>query len=150
MPEKPARRRVPMTADGCEVVVMHDPSKPATILIVEDDALVASYLTDMVAEMGFAVAGTAASGAEARAIAEAERPRLAIIDIGLVGAADGIDLARQLRQDFAIPAILISGLVDPATARRARVAQPLGLVQKPIRPSEMFNAIERALAAIHD
>jgi hypothetical protein len=30
------------------------------------------------------------------------------------------------------------------------VAQPLGLVQKPIRPSEMFNAIERALAAIHD
>jgi CheY-like chemotaxis protein len=127
---------------------MADTRKPTTILIVEDDALIASYLSGLVAELGFIAAGTAASGAEALAVAGAVRADLALIDIGLLGPIDGIDLAVRLKREYAVPAIFISGLIDPATAQRARTAQPLGLVQKPFRPSELFNAIERALAVM--
>ncbi len=135
-------------ADGCEVVAMTDTSKPAAILIVEGDTLVASLLTDLVGEIGFTVAGTAASGAEALVLAAATQPRLALVDIGLVGSIDGVELACRLRRDHAVPAIFISGLIDPPIARRAQAARPLGLLQKPFRPSEVFNAIERALAQI--
>jgi FixJ family two-component response regulator len=44
-----------------------------------------------------------------------------------------------------VPAIFLSGLVDTETAERARIAQPLGFLRKPFLPSQVFNAIERAL-----
>jgi CheY-like chemotaxis protein len=127
---------------------MADASKPVTILIVEDEALVASLIMELLGEMGFEVTGIAASGPGALALARDNPPRLALIDIRLAGPLDGIELACRLRQEFAIPAIFLSGMIDPETALRAQAAQPLALMQKPLRPSEVFNAIERAIAVI--
>jgi len=127
---------------------MADASKPVTILIVEDEALVASLIMELLGEMGFEVTGIAASGAGALALARDNPPRLALIDIRLAGPLDGIELACRLRQEFAIPAIFLSGVIDPETALRAQAAQPLALMQKPLLPSEVFNAIERAIAVI--
>lgn len=127
---------------------MVETSKPLTILIVEDEALVATLIGDMLEELGFAVTGIAASGREALALVAEQKPRLALIDIRLAGSIDGIELARQLRQEHGIPAIFLSGDIGPEIARRAQAAQPLGMMQKPFRPSEIFNAIERAMDAI--
>jgi CheY-like chemotaxis protein len=130
------------------VVAAAETGKPASILIVEDEALVATLIREMIGGMGFAATGIAASGSEALALVEVERPTIALIDIRLAGPVDGIDLACRLRRDHGIPAIFLSGGIDPATALRAQAAQPLGLIQKPFRPSEVFNAIERALATM--
>ncbi|HEX5317954.1 MAG TPA: response regulator [Stellaceae bacterium] len=127
---------------------MVDTSKSVPILIVEDEALVATLITDVLREMGFTIIGTAASGLEALALVAEVRPRLALIDIRLTGPVDGIELAIRLREEYGIPGIFLSGTIDPATARRAQAAQPLGLMEKPFRPSEVFNAIERALTVI--
>lgn len=120
-------------------------SKSASILIVEDEALVASYIEEVLAESGFRVVGVASSGPEALSLAEETRPQLALVDIRLTGPIDGIELACQLRQKFALPAIFLSGLADDETTRRAVAAEPLGFLRKPFRPSQVFNAIERAL-----
>jgi CheY-like chemotaxis protein len=127
---------------------MADTSKPLTILIVEDEALVAASVGDMLEEMGFSITGIAASGLEALALVADRKPRLALIDIHLAGPVDGIDLARQLREEYGIPAMFLSGMVGPEIAVRAQAAHPLGMMQKPFRPSEVFNAIERAMGAI--
>jgi CheY-like chemotaxis protein len=127
---------------------MADASKPLTILIVEDEALVAASIADMLEEMGFAVTGIAASGLEAIALVADRKPRLALIDIHLAGSVDGIELAGQLREEFGIPAIFLSGAMGPEIAVRAQEVRPLGMMQKPFRPSEIFNAIERAMGAI--
>ena len=127
---------------------MADTSKPPAILIVEDEALVAALVTDMLQEMGFEITGVAGSGREAMALVAENRPRLALIDIRLAGPVDGIELACQLREEYGVPAIFLSGAFDPDTAVRAQAARPLGVMQKPFRPSEVFNAIERALAVI--
>ena len=134
-----------MRGDGSQVVAEADAGKPASILIVEDEALVAAYIKEVLSESGFRVAGVAASGPEALALAADNRPRLALVDIRLTGPIDGIELACQLRQNFAVPAIFLSGLVDTEIAERARIAQPLGFLRKPFLPSQVFNAIERAL-----
>ena len=115
-----------------------------SILIVEDEALVASYIEEVLAESGFRVAGIAASGPEALSLAAESRPSLALVDIRLTGPIDGIELACQLRERFAVPAIFLSGLIDAQTAERARMAQPLGFLPKPFLPSQVFNAIQRA------
>src|SRR5579883_2075903 len=85
------------------------PSETVAILVVEDDALVATYIREVLEESGFVVTGTASTGAEALALAAATRPRLALVDINLAGPLDGIDVARQLIAHHSVPAIFLSG-----------------------------------------
>ena len=134
-----------MSSHGVQVVAPHDGSKPISILIVEDEALIASYIEEVLGESGFRIVGIAASGPEALSLAAEDSPALALVDIRLTGPIDGIELACQLRQKFAVPAIFLSGLIDAQTAERARTARPLGFLPKPFLPSQMFNAIQRAL-----
>ncbi|HTV91072.1 MAG TPA: response regulator [Stellaceae bacterium] len=126
----------------------HPSGKRVSILVVEDEALVASLITEVLGESGFAVAGIAASGPEALSLAAETNPALALVDIRLTGPIDGIELACLLREKFGVPAIFLSGLADPDTTERAAAAQPLGFLAKPFVPSRVFAAIERALAAI--
>lgn len=133
---------------GLQVVALHEARKPVTILIVEDEALVASLIKEVLGESGFAVAGTAASGQEALSLAAETNPVLALVDIRLTGPIDGIELACLLRQRFGVPSIFLSGLADRDTTARAAAAEPLGFLAKPFVPSRVFAAIERALAAL--
>ena len=119
--------------------------KTTRILIVEDDAMVATYIADVLMESGFGVSGVASTGAEALMIAAADGADLALVDIKLSGPMDGIEVARELRTRSGIGAIFLSGLDDPEVLKRAAVAAPLGFLQKPFLPSQVFNAIDRAL-----
>jgi len=136
--------------DGFQVVVPPDRSKPISILIVEDEALVASYIEEVLGALEFCVAGIAASSTEALSLAAELHPSLALVDIRLTGSIDGIELAQQLRQRFAVPVIFLTGLADADTTERAREAQPLGFLPKPFLPSQVFNAIRRALQPPQD
>ena len=127
------------------MVAPPDRSKPISILIVEDETLIASYIEEVLGGSGFRVAGIAASGPEALSLAAESRPSLALVDIRLTGPIDGIELACLLRQRFSLPAIFLSGLADADTTARAQKAQPLGFLPKPFLPSQVFNAIQRAL-----
>ena len=137
-----------MAIDRCQVVAPPDGSKPVSILIVEDEALVASYVEEVLAESGFRVAGIAASGPEALSLAAENHPTLALVDIRLTGPIDGIELACLMRQKFALRSIFLSGLADADTTERAQAAHPLGFLAKPFKPSQVFNAIERALTLL--
>jgi CheY-like chemotaxis protein len=134
-----------MASGGFQVVASPDRRKSISILIVEDEALVASYIEEVLGESGFRVAGIAASVPEALSLAAEARPSMALVDIRLTGPIDGIELACQLRERFAVPSIFLTGLIDTETIERARAARPLGFLPKPFLPSQVFNVIERAL-----
>jgi len=136
--------------DRFQVVAPPDRSKPMRILIVEDEALVASYIGEVLGESGFRIAGIAASAQEALSLAAETHPSLALVDIRLTGAIDGVELACQLRQRYDLPTIFLSGLIDEAIIERARAAEPLGFLAKPFLPSQVFNALERAAAQLAD
>jgi two-component system, response regulator PdtaR len=122
--------------------------RPVSILVVEDDALVASYIQEVLEESGFAIAGIASSGPEAISLASNTRPELALVDIKLAGPMDGIEVARLMRSRFNVLSIFLSGICDPETMERAKTAGPLGFLEKPFRPSQVFNALQRALAEL--
>lgn len=123
-----------------------DLRRSASILIVEDEALVASYIQEVLEESGFTIAGIASSGPEAISLASASPPDLALVDIKLAGPMDGIEVAQYMRNRFNVHSIFLSGVCDPETMARAKSATPLGFLEKPFRPSQVFNALQRALS----
>jgi CheY-like chemotaxis protein len=126
-----------------------DFKRPVSILIVEDEALIASYIQEVLQESGFAIAGIASSGPEAISLVSASSPPdLALVDIKLAGPMDGIEVAQLLRTRFNIQSIFLSGICDPETMERAQRIKPLGFLEKPFRPSQVFNALQRALAEL--
>lgn len=116
---------------------------PLNILIVEDEFLVADYLSDLVRQAGHRVVGVVDCAEDA--LNGAGDFDVAILDIRLRGQLDGIQLAERLRQ--ARPGkrhIYISGSSDPATRERAYATSPLAFLQKPIRPGELWEALAGA------
>src|ERR1700712_4172524 len=102
-----------------------------TILIVEDEALVAADLGDRLREMGYTVAAELSSGEEALEQIGNLRPDLILMDIVLDGQMDGIEAAEQVRSRWDTPVVFLTAHTDNNTLRRARVAEPFGYVIKP-------------------
>jgi DNA-binding NarL/FixJ family response regulator len=118
---------------------------PPCVLIVEDDSMVASYISEVLIEAGFQVAGVASTASEALTLAERQACILALVDIRLPGPKDGIEIAGELRRRFGIGAIFLSGTSDPEHIARAKRVSPYGFLQKPFLPSQMYKALDKAL-----
>ena len=118
---------------------------PSTLLIVEDDVLVATQIEDALKDAGYEVLQPARSATEAMDLARAHRPALALVDIELEGQLNGIQLASQLREELNIPSIFISGHNDPATVRASQLAQPVSWLKKPFGPGSVVASVQLAL-----
>jgi two-component system, cell cycle response regulator len=129
------------------------PSRPHTeasadvvsILIVEDEAIVAEDLKETVMRLGYKVVGIASEGAEATAKAEALKPHLVVMDVSLRGEIDGIQTARLIHEKLYVPVIFLTGHSDPETLQRAVLTGPLGYILKPFQEIELRCAIEVAV-----
>ena len=119
--------------------------RPARILIVEDDYFVALELENRLLDAGFAVVGIAVTAEEAVAKAASHKPTLAIMDIRLAGARDGIDAAIELSETLGIPSIFATAHGDPHTRKRAELARPVGWLQKPYPSDALVAVVEAAL-----
>jgi signal transduction histidine kinase len=118
---------------------------PATLLIVEDEAVVAADLEARLKRNGYAVCGVTASGEEALLLARQHRPDLALMDIRLQGAMDGIQTAEVLRQELDVPVIYLTANSDATMLRRAKVSAPYSYLLKPFEERELRINIEVAL-----
>lgn len=116
------------------------------ILVVDDERVVSLDIQDALARLGYAVAGQAATGEQALALAASERPDLVIMDIRLSGDMDGAEAAIRMTADHGVPVIFLTAYSDEETMRRALAAAPFGYLLKPFDDRELRNAIELALA----
>ncbi|GAA0571773.1 response regulator [Caenispirillum bisanense] len=117
---------------------------PVKVLVCEDDWLIASSIENVLAEAGFAVVGIAADADEALLLLRRERPDLVLMDIQLQNGTNGIDLARQLFDRFALRSLFVSGNVNDAARLTAAPAQPLGWLHKPFSDDELAAAVRAA------
>lgn len=119
---------------------------PDTVLIVEDEPLVALFLVDVLEEMGQTVVGTATSPEAALATAAGAPPQIAIIDANLGGSGDGIALAGQLQALHATRIIFLSGDASLSTNPAVHALKPLAVLQKPCLTGELEAAMRAAKA----
>jgi putative two-component system response regulator len=117
----------------------------ATILVVEDEAITAKDLQATLEDLGYAVCGTASSGAEAVQKAEANRPDLVLMDIVLQGEMDGIEAAERIRASWGIPVVYLTAHSDNETIRRASITEPYGYIVKPFTERELHSNVEISL-----
>lgn len=115
-----------------------------TLMIVEDEALVAINLRDELEDAGYHVLNLTDRQAEAVEVAKASRPDLALVNVRLAGRDDGIELSKSLKE-LGIPVLLISGQVN-----RARSAQTvaIGSLPKPYDAADMVLAVTYLLARL--
>ncbi|MEW6517990.1 MAG: PAS domain S-box protein [Thermodesulfobacteriota bacterium] len=116
-----------------------------TILIVEDEAIIAADLAAKLLRLGYGVAGTAAGGEEAVRLAGQLRPHLVLMDIRLAGAMDGIATAEAIRGEHDVPVIYLTAHSDQTTLTRAKVSGPFGYILKPFEERELATHIELGL-----
>ena len=117
----------------------------ATILIVEDEAIVAADLAGKLRRCDYDVVGMTARGEEAVDLAQARRPDLVLMDIKLAGAMDGVTAAELIRQQCDLPVIYLTAHSDRATLQRAKLTEPFGYILKPFEERELETHIEMAL-----
>ena len=115
-----------------------------TIVVVEDDTNIADLVDMYLRREGFRViqAGTGETGLAA---IERERPRMVILDVGLPGSIDGLEVCRRVRAKQSLPVLML-------TARDGEVDRILGLelgaddyVTKPFSPRELVARVKAIL-----
>ena len=118
---------------------------PASILVVEDEGIVAQEIKSRLEKTGYTVCAVAGDGETALAHAGTMQPDLVLMDIRLKGAMDGIEAAGLIRKRFNLPVVFLTAFTDNATLERATGMEPLGYVVKPFETRSLMVSIEVAL-----
>jgi len=125
--------------------------KRKRILLVDDHALVRQGLERLL-NLGdeFVVCEEAGTAAEGMELVRELRPDAVIVDVGLPGGTNGIQLAEELRDEFpTIVVLILSAHDEPKYVRSAAKAGAMGYVLKNEAIENLRIALRRAFAGKH-
>ena len=110
------------------------------ILIVEDEAIIALMLEEILSLRGHEVMEVARTAGMAYSIVDRCRPDLALLDIRLADGSSGVDVAYRLKQT-GVPSIFMTGSLKDAEDNRDAV---VACIAKPFDQRDIERAIRRA------
>ena len=116
--------------------------KNMSILVVEDEAIIAYDLASQLSTLGFHVLPIVSTSDEAYRVALSEHPELILMDVNLNDIRDGIDTYGMIRGEVNIPVIFLTAYTDEITKNRASQCSPLGFFLKPAHGDQLFQAIQ--------
>ena len=116
-----------------------------TILIVEDDGIIAARLQDILTRFGYIAPEPVASGEAAVAAVATAVPDLVLMDIALAGMVNGVTAAEHIRAEFDVPIVYLTAYSQAAQLERAKATDPYGYLIKPVAERELLATLEMAL-----
>ena len=119
--------------------------RKATILIVENDAVLAKDLEMMLSRLGHTAAGPLGSGEEAVAFLVKNEVDLVLMDIELNGVTNGVSAADKIIRTSNVPIVFLTGSSHDLLLQQATIAAPYGYLLKPVSERELAATIEVAL-----
>jgi len=117
----------------------------SSILIVEDERIIARSIEKRLAAAGYHVAGLASNGDDAVKMAFELAPDLILMDINLGHGFDGVEVAEWIKTKRQVPIVFLTAHADDATLQRAKLVEPAGYVLKPYEDKDLETAIEIGL-----
>jgi CheY-like chemotaxis protein len=114
------------------------------ILIVEDDALIAADLQDIVASSGYEVVGIADRFASAQRLAPFAT--IALVDVNLRDEATGPRIAQYLANDFGVAVVMVTANSEMIVTDLSKV---IGMISKPAQP-KLIDSVLEYLRAIRE
>ena len=115
----------------------------ASVMIIEDEPIIALHLRSIVEELGHSVAGVARTRSEAVAMAGRTQPELVLADISLADGSSGIDAVKDILEAMDVPVIFITAF--PERLLTGERPEPAYLITKPFEPETVMAAIGQAL-----
>ncbi len=116
-----------------------------SILIIEDELLIAEMLSEMLSELNYYVLGVANDYDEAiHFLTQNEKPNLCLVDINLESTKTGFDLVKVLKEKYNIPFIFLTSYSDKKTIQEAVSYNPEAYIIKPFKPTDLYTTIEIA------
>ena len=115
-----------------------------SILIVEDEAVVAADLASKLHDLGYSVVGPVRTGETAVVVARERRPALVLVDAQLAGTMNGITTSRRIQQACDVPVVIMTCHPDRRALDEVEAAEALGYVLKPCANRELRSQIEMA------
>jgi CheY-like chemotaxis protein len=122
-------------------------NRNASILIVEDEVLIAEYLKDTLIDLGFNNMALAHNKTEALELIESSQPSLLLLDIRMEHELDGISIAKSILKSERIPFIFITAHSDKDIIQQALETQPSAYITKPFKKMDVYASICLALSA---
>lgn len=116
-----------------------------SILIVEDESILALGMECSLEEFGYEVSGIETNYDGAIDHVKENMPDLVIMDINLKGEKTGIDAAKSIWSEFKIPVVFLTSYSSEKMIKEAIQAEPYGYLLKPYREKELKATIETAL-----
>jgi two-component system cell cycle response regulator DivK len=133
----------PDEAEGAKTPERQESAEGKRILIVEDDRLSMTLLSDFLIAHGYTVLKTS-EGLEAIHLVRDEQPELILMDIRLPGIS-GFDVTGLLKQDDqtkAIPIIAVTAFATAGDEIKALESGCAAYITKPVNVSELLRTVE--------
>lgn len=112
------------------------------VLIVEDEAIVAADVEDLLGRAGIDVVGWTSRGEEALEIAGREAPDVILLDVRLRGSMDGVQVAESLREAGITSALVfLTAYSDGLVRDRVQHLEPVDLLYKPFAEEELLRMV---------
>lgn len=115
------------------------------ILIVENEVMIADTMGRLVQGMGYTALESVFSGQEALDVLRTTRVDLVVTNVKLEGEMTGIELARQIRQEFGIPVLLVSAYSPQTLQAHVQAGVVQGYVSKPFTDHAFKKGVRDAL-----
>ncbi len=116
------------------------------ILVVEDEEIILAAVTRQLRRNGFDVVATANSGEEAIKATAANSPDLILMDLRLQGRMNGLEAARKIRQNSAVPILFVTAHAHRLTTTLHDLPGLNRVIAKPFSANELRVAIEGILS----
>ena len=114
-----------------------------SVLIMEDELLVAQNIEAILENNGFNVLGIASDVESAKKYLEMQSPDIVLCDIYLKGIETGIDFAEYiLKSTLNIPVIFLTAFADTHTIQRASTSQPVAYIVKPFTEKQLVATLQ--------
>ncbi|MBG1232417.1 response regulator [Aestuariivirga litoralis] len=114
-----------------------------SVMIIEDEPLIALDLEDIVSSLGHSCTGVARTHSEAVKLAAKKKPDLVLSDIQLADGSSGIDAVSDILKSYEVPVIFITAF--PERLLTGEKPEPTFLITKPFSPDMVKAMIAQAL-----
>ena len=120
--------------------------KKPTILIVEDENIIALDLQNTIEGLGWKVCAITPEGKESIRLAEMFYPDLILMDIRLKGEMNGIEAAAVIRRDLNIPILYLTAHGDDDKKFSSITKNEASFVPKPFSEQELRSKMIKILS----
>ncbi|MBC8183495.1 response regulator [candidate division KSB1 bacterium] len=117
--------------------------KNGTILIIEEEVIIAMEMKMRLEAHGYEVVSLAKSAEDGVRLATKLRPDLILTEIIFKGELEGINAVSRIKKLYQTPVIYLTTLSYLETDPRITATKPDGFISKPVDDEKLFKAINK-------